>query len=244
LGDPATGATIEFCGGTLLATDTFSLDNGGSNARNILVAPKGGTFAISSGKTLTVSGTISDSSNGTGPLTIGTDGETGTLLLTGTSTYTSQTFVHAGTLTVNGSVVSPVTVGGNAVLTGTGSISAPAATAAVTVNADGILDPGTAGGIGALSVSGNVAFATGSTFQIQADAGDSDLLSVSGNVTSESGPVLITATGTGSGPWKIMTAASIVPEFTCSDSNMIVKKLAGDTELWLERNSGTVILVR
>lgn len=100
------------------------------------------------------------------------------------------------------------------------------------------------GGTGTLSISGNVAFASGGKFQVQSNAGSADLLTVSGNVTSESGSVTVAYTGTGSGPWKIMTAAAITPTFIASDPNMILKKLFGNTELWLERNSGTVIVVR
>ena len=244
LGDPATGALINFSGCTLLATETFALDNGGVNARNMTLLGKGGTLAVRTGKTLTVPGAISNHVNGVGPLTIGTDGETGTVVLSGTNTYTEPTTVRAGTLAVNGSIVSPVTVNGDAVLTGTGSVSAATATAAVTVNSNGILDPGSVGGLGTLSVTGNVAFASGGKFQVQANSGSADLLTVSGNVTSESGFVTVAYTGTGSGPWKIMTAASIIPTFISSDPNMILKKLVGGTELWLERNYGTVIVIR
>lgn len=244
LGDPATGAIINFAGGTLLATETFALDNGGVNPRNVTLLGKGGTFAVRAGKILTVPGAISNSVYGAGPLTIGTENETGTVRLSGTNTYTGLTTVYAGTLAVNGSIVSPVTVNSNAVLTGMGSISASTAPAAITVKAGGILDPGTAGEIGTLSVTGNVAFASSGTFQVQATGENADQMIVTGNVTSESGSVIVAYTGTGSGPWKIMTAASIVPTFTSSDSNMILRKLAGNTELWLERNSGTIIVVR
>ncbi len=244
LGDPATGALVSFAGGTLLATETLSLDNGGVNARNMTLLGKGGTLAVRAGKTLTVPGAISNHANGTGPLNVGTPGETGTVILSGASTYTDPTTVRAGTLAVNGSIASPVAVDAGAILTGTGSISATTAPAAVQVNSDGILDPGTAGGIGTMAVSGNVAFASGGTFRVQSDAGLADLLTVSGNVTSEGGSVTVAHTGTGSGPWLIMTAAAITPTFTASDPNMRVKKLLGGTQLWLIRNSGTVIVIQ
>lgn len=245
LGDPATGAAIHLAGGALLATETLALDNSGANARSVSLLGKGGTFAVRTGKTLTVRGTISDHVNGAGPLTVGTAGETGTLLLAGTNTYTSPTTVNAGTLAVNGSVSNAITVASGATLTGTGRISAAAATAAVTING-GFLDPGTAGGVGSLSVTGNVAFASGGTLQVQVNAGSADRLTVSGNVTAATGlvNVEVTATGAGAGPWKIISASAIMPTFTTSNPKMIVKKRAGGTELWLERNAGTILVIR
>lgn len=66
-----------------------------------------------------------------------------TLNLTGASTYTGPTTISAGTLAVNGSLVSPVTVSAGATLAGTGSLTGP-----VTVN--GTNAPGN-GSVGTLT---------------------------------------------------------------------------------------------
>ncbi|MGD9947228.1 MAG: autotransporter domain-containing protein [Desulfobulbus sp.] len=78
----------------------------------------------------------------------------GTLTLTGADTYTGTTSINAGTLVVNGSLVSPVTVAIGGTLRGTGSLSD-----ALTVN--GTLSPGDS--VGTLTVA-SMTMNAGSTF--------------------------------------------------------------------------------
>ncbi|MCB9940311.1 MAG: autotransporter-associated beta strand repeat-containing protein [Planctomycetaceae bacterium] len=80
----------------------------------------------------------------------------GTLTLDGTHSYTGDTFVTQGTLLVNGSIVSAVTVQGGT-LGGTGT------TGAITVNSGGTVAPGNSPGI---LHTGNTTFAPGSTFRV------------------------------------------------------------------------------
>jgi fibronectin-binding autotransporter adhesin len=79
---------------------------------------------------------------------------TGTLILTGTNTYTGTTTVSAGTLLVNGDhsvATGNVSVSTGATLGGIGTIGG-----AVTVDAGGAIRGGAPGGTGTLSVANNV----------------------------------------------------------------------------------------
>ena len=67
----------------------------------------------------------------------------GTTILSGASTYTGPTFVDSGTLAVNGSITSLVTVNSGGTLAGTGSVGS------TSVAAGGVLQPGY-GGAGTL----------------------------------------------------------------------------------------------
>jgi len=66
----------------------------------------------------------------------------GTLVLGAANVYTNVTTISNGTLAVNGSLRSAITVCSNAVLTGTGRIGTNANATALTVQAGGIVDPG------------------------------------------------------------------------------------------------------
>lgn len=103
------------------------------------------------------------------------DGE-GTLNLTGDSSYTGPTAVNGGTLAVNGSIVSPVTVNSGGTLGGNGSVGS------TTVAGGGTLAPGNS--IGRLTVNGDLAFAAGSTYEVEVNAaGEADRLDATGAVT-------------------------------------------------------------
>jgi fibronectin-binding autotransporter adhesin len=78
-------------GGTLQATESFTL----AANRGVTLGAADGTISTDSGKTLTVSGVI----NGTSGADLTKSG-TGTLVLSGSNTYTGNTMVNAGTLQV------------------------------------------------------------------------------------------------------------------------------------------------
>ncbi len=103
----------------------------------------------------------------------------GTLNLTGNNTYTGPTSVDGGTLAVNGSIVSPVTVNSGGTLGGNGSVGS------TTVGDGGTLAPGNS--IGRLTVNGDLAFAAGSTYEVEVNAaGEADRLDATGAVTIDS----------------------------------------------------------
>ena len=84
----------------------------------------------------------------------------GTLVLSGSNTYTGQTQVDAGTLVVNGGLSSPVTVASDGTLRGIGKLAA-----ALTVN--GRLAPGDSHGT--LEVSNTVTMRPGSIYRVYID---------------------------------------------------------------------------
>ncbi|WP_198018807.1 autotransporter serine protease [Azorhizobium doebereinerae] len=103
------------------------------------------------------SSTFANDISGTGGLI---KSGSGTLFLTGKDTYTGNTYVEGGILSVNGSIVSPVAVGSAGTLRGTGTINNSVAVL-------GRLAPGNSPGT--LTVAGPVAFLSGSTFQTDID---------------------------------------------------------------------------
>ena len=115
---------------------------------------------------------------GGSPLTI--DGP-GKVILSGISSYTAPTTVAAGTLSVNGIIVSPVTVQKGATLGGTGLIGND-----VTVLPGGIYAPGNS--IGTQFIAGALTFARNGIFDVEVNAaGQSDRVVVTGPVSDRLG---------------------------------------------------------
>jgi outer membrane autotransporter protein len=160
--------------------------------------------------TMTLSGPIS----GTGGLDkIGS----GTLMLTGASTYTGTTNVSEGVLNVNGSLVSSVCVCSGGTLTGTGSIGG------LSVSGGGIVAPGNS--IGTLTIRGNVSFDVDGIYQVNANAaGQSDKINATGTATLTGGTVQVLAQGGSYARqtrYTILTAsAGVTGTFTGVTSNL------------------------
>jgi autotransporter-associated beta strand protein len=83
----------------------------------------------------------------------------GTLLLTGSNTYSGTTAVNQGELVVNGSLTSPVTVNSGGKLAGTGNLSS------VTINSGGHIAPGNSPGI--LTLSGTLSLLSGAVMDYE-----------------------------------------------------------------------------
>ncbi len=133
------------------------------------------------GTSTTFSGAIS----GTGGLTkIGG----GTFALTGTSSYGGATNINAGTLEVDGSIAnsSSVTVNSGGTLSGTGIVD-PATT---TIMSGGTLAPGNASSpTGMLTITGNLAFASGALYLVQVNPSSASSTNVVGTATLGSATV-------------------------------------------------------
>lgn len=101
----------------------------------------------------------------------------GKLTLSGVNTYTGATTVDGGTLAVNGSIASStgLTVNAGGILGGTGIVGN------TTIASGGALAPGNS--IGALTVSGNLAFTAGSFYTVEVSTTAADRTNVSGTAT-------------------------------------------------------------
>ena len=72
LGNPATAALVNLNGGTVVGTNTFTMENTpGVNQRPFAIGSNGGGLAAATGVTMTIDGVISNAIAGTGPLNIG-----------------------------------------------------------------------------------------------------------------------------------------------------------------------------
>ncbi|HEV2509259.1 autotransporter domain-containing protein [Bosea sp. (in: a-proteobacteria)] len=201
-----------------------------------------GNIQIGTGTTLKAGGsnastTFSGSISGNGGLD---KTGTGTLTLTGTNTYTGSTKVSGGKLVVNGSIASSVTLDGGT-LGGSGTIGG------VSVGSGGTISPGNS--IGSLTISGNVAFASGSTYQVEVNAaGQSDRIVASGSASITGGTVQVLAENgnyAAATSYTILTASGGVSgTFTSVTSNLafLTPSLAYDSQnvtLTMTRNGNS-----
>src|SRR5262245_39245009 len=201
--DNSTGGNAQFitaAGGIVDFSNTAAPANDGNvSAGSIAGAgnyfPGSNQLTVgSNNRSTTVSGVISDcgpagfecsagsGTTGGGLTKIGS----GTLTLTGASTYTGDTNVNEGVLNVTGSLVSAVTVNSGGMLTGTGTIGG------LSVGSGGIVAPGNS--IGTLRVAGDVSFDEGSIYQVKANAaGKSAMISATGAASIDGGTVQVLA---------------------------------------------------
>ncbi len=171
-GTTISGGTLRLSGANSnLINDgqAFTINSGtfDLNGKGEAVAAINGTGGIVTNSAVTastlyvgggVSGTSSGAyagviQNGTGTMNVTKEG-TGLQIFTATNTYTGATTVNKGTLQIDGSITSPVTVNNTGIFSGSGVVSGP-----ITVAAGGAVAPGSSGinsGIGNLTSSGNV----------------------------------------------------------------------------------------
>ena len=174
--NPTPGSLVIDAGATLAVTGTFTLNAN----RSIAVGPSGaGCINVAPSQTLTYGGAIADN-GGAGGFT---KNGTGTLVLSGTSSYTGTTTVATGILTVNGSTATSTSgyVRAGATLTGTGT------TGTMTIDSAGTVSPGnsgigTLGASGGLTLNGNAAFELGAPGASHASPGTSDRMNVTGGI--------------------------------------------------------------
>ncbi|MBE7369883.1 autotransporter-associated beta strand repeat-containing protein [Ramlibacter pallidus] len=186
-----TGTTVlaadnTYTGATTIAAGTLQVGNGGtSGSLGSGTVTNNGALAFQRSDTVTLSSPI----GGTGSLV---QQGTGNLVIAGTHTYSGGTFVNAGTLSVNGSIVGNTTVNSGGTLGGTGTVGS------IVVAGGGTLAPGNS--IGTLTASGNLTFAAGSTYRVEANAaGAADRVNTTGagTITIQGGTVEVQAGGAG-----------------------------------------------
>ena len=153
----ATAGHLTLNGGTLLSTADFTLNAN----RGVALGSSHGTFNVNSGTVLTVAGVIAGSNN------LIKSGA-GTLLLSGTNTYTGLTNIDVGKVQVTGTLSS-----------------------STTVDNEGVFDVDSTNTVASVFGSGNVELASGITLT----TGDTNNRTISG-VISGAGNLVKTGSGT------------------------------------------------
>ncbi|WP_375456810.1 autotransporter domain-containing protein [uncultured Methylobacterium sp.] len=201
------GSLIKEGPGTLTLTGGSTYTGGTTVSGGTLIgsAASFGTGAIVNAATLVIDqatdASLANALSGPGQLV---KAGSGSLTLTGADTLSGGTSVVAGRLAVNGSLAnSIVTVGTGAVLGGTGTVGG------IVARAGGTVAPGNS--IGTLNVAGNVGFASGSVYQVEANAaGQSDRIAATGTAVLAGGTVQVLAAAGTYDPrtrYAILTAA-------------------------------------
>jgi autotransporter-associated beta strand protein len=154
----------------------------------------------------TFSGVIQDGGVGGGTGASLTKTGSGTLTLSNVNSYTGATMINAGTLEVDGSIVSSslVTVNAGGTLSGIGQLGA------TQISSAGTLAPGNAANpTGALAITGNLAFQSGALYLVQITPATAASVNVSGTATLTGATVnALFASGTYlSKQYTILTAA-------------------------------------
>ena len=185
-------ANLGFLGNTSIQNGTLNIGNNASLGTTGTVSfdtTPGNTFqtaasiALSNPLALNVAGVIDSQANtltlngsitGVGGASLTKIGS-GTLFMTGVSTYPGATNVNAGTLVLNGSTLSPTTVAAGSTLKGTGTL-------ANTLSVSGTLRPGNS--IGTITVTGPVTFLSGSNYVEELNPTQASLLNVTASTAT------------------------------------------------------------
>ncbi|MDB5564548.1 MAG: outer rane autotransporter barrel domain protein [Tardiphaga sp.] len=163
--------TNTYTGGTSICfCSTLQLGNGGTTGSIVGDVINGGMLIFNRSNAYTFAGVISDDSGDQGKVVQNGSGNT---ILTGINTYTGETTVNAGTLSVNGSIAlsSLTTVNAGGTLGGNGIVGE-------TLINGGTLSPGNS--IGTLTVSGSLTLTAASTYLVQVSGISADKTIVMG----------------------------------------------------------------
>jgi fibronectin-binding autotransporter adhesin len=131
-------------------------------------------LTVQGANSLTLNGVVS----GAGSLT---KSGTGTLVLSATNTYTGATIVNGGTLQVDGILTgtSSVNINTGGILSGTGNIDP----LTVSINSGATFAPGNGTAGSSITVTGNLALASGAIYSVQLDPNAASFANVTGTAT-------------------------------------------------------------
>jgi autotransporter-associated beta strand protein/YVTN family beta-propeller protein len=234
---------VNFAGGTLRATGSFTLSNPVylHDAFNLTYDDSSTFMTVAGGTVDTNSYNVEFSGEVSGVGGLSKEGA-GTLTLSGTNTYTGATAINGGTLAVTGDTsTSAFSVNNGGTLAGSGTVGD------VTVVSGGKLAPS---GVSTLTVSGDLVMNAGSTLNINAYAnGTNSKVSTTGTATINGGTVavhsdsagtwntstdytILTATGGVTGTFTSVTndLAFLTPTLTYG-ANAVTLNLARDSEV-------------
>jgi autotransporter-associated beta strand protein len=152
-----------------------------------------GTLQLDVPNDVTFSGTIGGNGqlikSGTGTLTLGNQG------------FSGSTLISLGRLALAGDMQSAMTVARGGTLTGRGVILG------LLVQSGGVVAPGNAANTGTLTITGNYVQNAGATYLTRAIGGTFDTIVIGGTATLDNGAILnITANGTGIGRYTLLRA--------------------------------------
>jgi autotransporter-associated beta strand protein len=198
-GGSAAGTSASFSGITATTTAAIGNDATTSDVTTVIV-PSGGTVAVSNNQTLTFNAPAVFGTGGAGPVTVGSAGNAGTVVLASPAFLATHLLdgslnVNAGTLLVNGTLAGSgsLTVGSSAILGGSGSIAGAGVTG-VTIQSGGHLAPHVASTatstltIGSVATPSALTLAGGSILDFNMGApGNTDMVQVNGALTLNSG---------------------------------------------------------
>ena len=202
----------------MLLTDNLRVRNFSANALTLsgtitanAPAPSSATISFEQG-TVNITGNMS---NGSGTA-LGVQVNGGLVTISGTNSYTRQTFVNAGTLLINGNnsaATGPVVVTGEGTLGGTGTIGGE-----VEMFGNSRITGGTTTTVGTLTMLDNVFMVDGEsgggTYIANLLGSTSDLLAITGNLTLGFGSFLtISGTADGTTTYVLATFASVSDVF-------------------------------
>ncbi|MBN1575708.1 MAG: PKD domain-containing protein [Chitinispirillaceae bacterium] len=231
---PGAGASATFAG----SDGTYAITvSGTQNVDSITFKSDGYTLATGTLDFGTTSGICVDSNKtaAIGSVINGTGGLSkygpGTLIISGTSTFTGPTEINGGTLIVNGSIAagSAVTVNSNAILGGEGTVNG-----VVTVSAGGSLAPGFSGA-GKLTT-GNLSLGGSSLMKYELGT-LSDTIAVNGNLTLDATVDIEAAAGFGPGTYTLLT---YVGTLTLVNDGLTIGSTPGGYDYTITATAGEV----